>query len=263
MEKIFCSECGTENESEFIYCKNCGNQLKPLKNEIEGQGFQNQNPEPTTSFSNDALIEGIPSEEISIFIGKKQANILPKFLKMEYSGSKISWCWPAAILSFLLGPFGASIWFFYRKMYKPAIIFTGLGAIITAITTALTFGETSTTLEALVDAFSSADRNAIINAFENISPTETILTIIASAIEEIANIATLLFSGLFGFYIYKNHCVSKIKDYKNRIADERYYKIGLSAIGGVSEGMLALGIILMFVSQYIISIISSILAFVI
>lgn len=27
MDKKICSECGTENESDYIYCKNCGTLL--------------------------------------------------------------------------------------------------------------------------------------------------------------------------------------------------------------------------------------------
>lgn len=31
MEKKICSECGTENEKEYIYCKNCGAPLSSVK----------------------------------------------------------------------------------------------------------------------------------------------------------------------------------------------------------------------------------------
>ena len=35
-EKIICSECGTENEPKYLYCKNCGAVIKK-DNKNEGQ----------------------------------------------------------------------------------------------------------------------------------------------------------------------------------------------------------------------------------
>ena len=50
--------------------------------------------------------------------------------------------------------------------------------------------------------------------------------------------------GLFGNYIYMNHCTNAIKKYRASGLDQRYYKLGLASLGGTSGGMLAVGIIL-------------------
>jgi len=152
MKKI-CSECKTENEEQFLFCKNCGNPLeeeskteepiiKPVVENNSQPVYNVQNPygvpvenlyevkKQQNSFEEPGSVSGIEKEEFTTFIGKNGDKIYSKFAKMEYSGSKISWCWPAAILQYTLGFLGGAIWFFYRKMY-------GLGIVVFLITTLL------------------------------------------------------------------------------------------------------------------------------
>ena len=268
MDKKICSECGVANESEYIYCKNCGAPLtKPApKEEPEfiGNGAQNS-ADSQNGFGEGSgqgayggynppyAIDGIPAEDVAFFVGKKSAEIMPKFMKMEITRSKVSWCWPAAILGFLFGPFGAALWFFYRKMYKIALILLAAGTVLTFTTAALTYDTNSQSISGIFESITEGDADTLLDAFESFGSRETALDLLASGIDNLARLATCVLSGLFGFYAYKNHCVKSIKGFLQNGIDQRYYRMGLASLGGVSGGMLAVGIITMIVVQNIAS----------
>lgn len=277
MDKKICSECGTENEKEYAYCKNCGAPLVDKKPEPEfignacesANGAQDgfgSNPEPNgyapnygsaqyppyNSYTSYA-IDGIPAEDVAFFVGKKSAEIMPKFMKMEITHSKVSWCWPAAILGFIFGPLGAALWFFYRKMYKIALILLAAGTVLTFTTAALTYDTNPQSLSGIFESITEGNTEDLLDAFENIGGETTALDILASGLENIASLATCVLCGLFGFYEYKNHCVKSIKGFLQNGIDKRYYRMGLASLGGVSGGMLAVGMITMIVVQNIAS----------
>jgi len=299
MNKNICPECSTENEQEYIYCKNCGSPLEqspedtkeatettesapepvyqpPQQNnnadytqpdsntrytqQTQNNGYSQYANAPFGNSGGVDFIDGIPKEEISLFIGRKVFEIMPKFNKMELTQSKFSWCWPAAILGFLMGPLGSALWFFYRKMYKPAVILSVIGAILTIITSLFTIGTTSDTIDTIFDAFSTGDFEQAIETFESLDPETTALDTIAGLIDDVSCIATGIICGLLGFYIYKNHCVNKILAYRSVQLNPGYYRLGLPAIGGVSGGMLAIGIAIMVGAEYIASFITTIIA---
>ena len=111
MDKKICPDCGTENEKEYIYCKNCGT---PLKSKPSAE----EKPQATQFVSSDAVngeqpkaerqapppygspympygytdytVDGIPADEVMTFVGKKAADICPKFMRMELTKSKVS-----------------------------------------------------------------------------------------------------------------------------------------------------------------------------
>lgn len=267
-EKRICSECGTENENDYVYCKNCGTLLgrptetrkaeytaAPVAEEQTGTAAPESKAEPAGASGSAGFTppevapgvspDGIPQEEIALFVGKKAATVMPKLIKMEITNSKISWCWPPAILGFLLGPMGAALWFFYRKMYKKGALLFGIGAALTLITSAMTFGTASVDYDSVFEAFLSGNAQALSDAFSSISTTAGILDIAAQIIGNVTDLLTCIFTGLFGYYAYKEHCVHSIRAYRQSIGDSRYYTMGLAAVGGVSGGMLAAGIICM------------------
>ncbi len=255
--KNICSSCGTENEAEYKYCKNCGNELTVEDPQPQPQTQANTEYKASSQEAdfkrvpNGIILDnisGVPSEEVALFIGKKGYDILPKFSKMELSNSKVSWCWPVAVLGYLFGPFGAAFWFFYRKMYKPAAILSVIGAVLTIITTLMT-GGINIDIDAVMDALMSGDMEAYASALESISPEETVFATIGGLIENAASIASCILCGIFGLYLYKNHCIEKITTYRAIQADKRYYKMGLASIGGVSGGMATFGVVIMIMSE--------------
>lgn len=312
MENKICSECGTENEAKYIYCKNCGSPLV-LKNEDadkhpenvtsektsntqEFTGYSSENTQPVTdtaAASNISAqgqnvntsessggsensgytkgvysaepsgsqygIEGIPAEDIAFFVGKKAGDILPKFTSMEFSGSKVSWCWPAALLGFFFGPMGAAIWFLYRKMYKIGALLLVLGAALTFFLAALSYNPSAVETDDLFDAFTSGDVDLLDDLLIG---EETVLSRVANLIDMAASVACCILSGIFGFYAYKEHCVKAIRNYRMTGIDPRYYRIGLASVGGVSGGMVAVGIVCIIVASNISTLITYLMSLV-
>lgn len=261
MDIKICSECGTENENEYLYCKNCGAPLTSAKNEDTNNFSGTVQSEASSGYSQpaqiaeppqsnaaytpygiyaDCGIDGIPTEDVAFFVGKKSAGIMPKFIKMEITHSKTSWCWPAAILGFIFGPMGAALWFLYRKMYKIGTILLAIGAALTVVTSAMTYNSSPIDFDGIFDAIASGDAELFGNELEQ---AQTPLDIAASAIDDISGLATCIITGLFGFYAYKEYCVEKIRGFRQSIPDQRYYRMGLASLGGVSGGMLAIGIV--------------------
>lgn len=279
MDKKICSECGTENERDYTYCKNCGAPLVKAEPEAKPEFIGNEAEARSDTGSFDAgagaytppngapnyagapyspyntytsyAIDGVPAEDVAFFVGKKSAEIMPKFMKMEITRSKVSWCWPAAILGFIFGPLGAAIWFFYRKMYKIALILLAIGTVLAFTTAALTYNAGAQDISSIFESITEGDADALLDTFRSIESEETAATLLASGLNSIAGLATCVLAGLFGFYAYKNHCVRSIKGFIQNGIDQRYYRMGLASLGGVSGGMLAVGIISMIAIENI------------
>ena len=259
-KKLICNECKTENEEKYEYCKNCGAKLNRTANQSDIDPFtgyplhhQEATEQPQNSYSYTAheqqyppysqsktvygnsfveAIDGIPYSEFSAFIGKKADKYMPVFSKMEITATKTSWHWPCALLSFFIGPLGSAIWFFYRKMYKLAIIFAIIGTIL-SVASALMIGEGITDLSDPLASFSEL-------MTEESEPTKS--EKLAEALTGLSEIATTVICGIFTHYWYKKHIHKSIINYRAANVDPRYYQIGLAAIGGTSGGLAALGI---------------------
>ncbi len=179
-------------------------------------------------------IDGIPTEDISAFIGKKAGKYVKKFSDMQVSGSKVSWNWAAAALSFFLGPLGAAVWFFYRKMYK-------WGFIAAAVTLVL-FSAVLVSYNAGLPG-NNARESGILAEDDTIIPAENdefVLYDAASSMYSFFSTAVTILTGLFATKLYKKFVVKSIKRYMALNPDPRYYKIGLSIAGGTSGGAVAL-----------------------
>lgn len=249
MENFICPECNTENEPQYVYCKNCGKQL--LGNEKSGGEAAGFSPQATyTNDYNDYAerqivdtIDSIPTEDIETYIGKKAEKILPKLSRMELTGSKLSWCWPVAILGFLFGPLGAAMWFFYRKIYSVACILMVIGVVVTAATTVLT-GDTVLMQESIAQQLESGnvDLNEIVTIIDE---AQSAYSPLVSSINNVVDALTMILCGMFAYYFYKKSVVKNIEKYKSKNVDARYYRMGLAAIGGTSVGMAILGVVIM------------------
>ena len=114
MPNIICPDCKTENEPEYIYCKNCG---KPLANKASEQAPQyKDSPQNANAYGGTQgdFIDGNTVEEVCTFVGKNAGKIVPAFVKLGNTGTKVSWSWPAFIFGLFFGPVGVAIWFLYR-----------------------------------------------------------------------------------------------------------------------------------------------------
>ena len=258
--KIICHQCGVENEPQYAYCKNCGAALKAEPAKQAPSGEQQQYVNNTYNYNQGFMldhIEGIPTEDVAVFVGKKYGDIIPKFCKMEITASKTSWCWPAALLGLFFGPLGAAIWFFYRKMYKIALIFAAVGVILGAGYTLISDAKIDT------EAFKNASESFASGNFEgfseflddSLSSTETVRSRIADMLDSAASLGSMIVAGVYGFYFYKKHCIKSIARYRGMPVDPRYYKMGLASIGGTSSGMAVLGVAIMVLIEDLFSVI--------
>lgn len=193
-------------------------------------------------------IDGIPVDEIRAFVGSE--TIVSKFVGMERSGRKVSWCWPAAVLGFILGPAGSAIWFFRRKMVKQALLLLGIGTILfvgNAALGALTYHPLDpTVIESIIQGYIGGDIDTvqyIKQLFDWVFSGYTVSYVLLSMLGNAMTILTGVICGLFGDSVYKKYTVSRIYRYRMMNVDPRYYQLGLSAVGGTSGGFMALGII--------------------
>lgn len=257
-----CHECGTENENEYLYCKNCGADLSKSEDSYTeansgytASGFSGNYTDEKSRVDNFIAdsIDGIPMEQIGLYVGKKSDYYCRKFSKMELTQSKVSWHWPAAVLGLLLGPFGSAIWCFYRKMYKVAFILVAIGILFAGITSVLTYDANISTLEDIIKASQLDSIDEMLEAFENIDNTSSVGTTAVEYISDFVDTATAIFMGIFANWLYRRSCVDKIRKYQQSGLDQRYYKLGLSAVGGTSGGMLAVGILIMITVENLLS----------
>ena len=257
---IICPECSTENEESYEFCKNCGTPLKKSapKTEAKHQPRPQHQPfvqsQPQSNGFVLETIDGNPIADVKAFIGKNADEFLTKFSKMEITGSRVSWCWPAALLGLFLGPMGAAIWFLYRKMYKIATVLFAVGFALGAMNWAF-FGTLIPHLE-IVENISDALSKGLLDAsfFVDYATSDVFDTV-----DTIICFVGGVLGGLLGTRFYKDFVKNKINKYRGKFGDMNYYSFGLSAIGGVSGGALAIGIALYIVLDDLLTYIPSIL----
>lgn len=246
MQNNICPECKTENEPEYRYCKNCGTPLfTAQQNTNEAYGEQD------TSKSYGDTIDGNPVEDVVAFTGKNVPKIVPAFIKMEKTGSKVSWSWPPFIFGFFFGPIGVAIWFFYRKMYSKASIFAGIGILLNYISFMLDrffdIGQSKINgfekyFEDILDG--RIDYESIVSAFTSKS---SILSFFTSSLQSSVVIACAVLAGIFGMYLYKQHTAKAIYKINSTFTDAGYKKFALASKGGTSVGAAIVGLIIITV----------------
>lgn len=96
---IACNNCGRKCNINDKYCKGCSNTL--LK----------------TDYIEEQIIEGIENEELKNYIDKNSDYYLKKFAKKNNK-----WFIQLNFAALLFGP----TWFFYRKMYKLALVYVAV-----------------------------------------------------------------------------------------------------------------------------------------
>lgn len=137
-----CPRCGYVTDPDFVFCAKCGTPLvqpvvdQPQNPNPQATPFQPTSLEPVFqqkvidekdvyryNYDGDVIayestLNGLPTAEVSDYIGKNRHRFLTKFFKQSF-GAKGGWNWMVFLFGMLGVPF---VWFFYRKMKKQGII---------------------------------------------------------------------------------------------------------------------------------------------
>lgn len=245
---VFCIKCGTENKQEYTFCKNCGAVLPDLQENYTPHG----NIKTEEDNTQDEKIFGIAKKHLKRFVDKNNEKILSRFSGLELADSAVSWCWPAAILGFFFGFFGVSFWFFYRKMYKPAVSLVLIGTVFYIAQAFFAYQRIELILPQLSALFNSnifetGNYKLLISFIENSVSTATVGINFANIFADTEKSLAIIFGGLFGLTLYKNHVIKKVTDILKKRADAEGIFIDLESQGGVNGGMAFLGVIIMII----------------
>lgn len=151
-----CPVCGFQNRRDARLCIQCGAALAPAQPPVQTPVFERRDvffdvPDSDaleleedqreqleailaqraalaapgmTAEQEQEQIAGHPIKQVLTFIGNNALRYLNKFRRIE-SGKKLGWNWAA----FFLTPY----WYFYRKMYRPGVIFLTLRLCLTLL----------------------------------------------------------------------------------------------------------------------------------
>lgn len=236
-EKKICSACGTENEPEYAFCKNCGNSLNQSQNASDSSANTGTNTHAytnQTAWTNpgqyaygpygyqygDIKISGISADTMSAAIGPNAHKFMPKFMEMELGHKKIGWNWTVFLLGFLLGLPAASCWFFYRKIYKVGAIVLAVGLALTILST-IFIGNILTTLADFYEDYNvqygisynddfeiEIDDDFLVENPEYI--TRMFKPTIWASLISFVNLAIVIVISLFANGIYRDELIRKI-----------------------------------------------------
>lgn len=269
MSKI-CNICQTENKDEYAFCKKCGN---PLSSASFTQGFT-PNPTPKKNFLFEEY-DGVKTEDLSTFVRNNSDKIINKFDRMRLADSKVSWCWPAAILSYFFGFLGASMWFFYRKMYKAALLCAAVGIVITVATNVAVAKPLKNTVkdyknqaDSLIQGFEKSENldeaygNLIKNYTEKIVDEATNNSVVrtANAVNKISCYAAAIIFGMFSLNMYKNFAIKRIKKLNEKFVAGVNLETVLHFAGGTNGKMVWIAIALLLAANFIPAAVITILA---
>lgn len=220
---ILCPKCKTVNDSQNIFCENCG---APLHN-------SHANPRPSSGqfagfpgFDQNLKgeIDGVPKADLYEFYGPSADTYMYRTVQQHINNSKVTFMASPVLFS----PF----YFAYRKMWGWA----ALSLVLTLLFAVPTF------LIMLADGGNEALVAIKPNVLEYLRFGADIL-----------NLLTKLAFGFFSLYFYRKSCVKKIKTLLENGYEGPHYREMLKKQGGVSQVGLIIMIALIFVLSYILS----------
>lgn len=226
-----CNVCGTVNEEEYSYCKNCGT---PLNAQTDTRSAQ-YTPHPNygaggyaysgmyTDYSEFAPeLEGVETAKVQAYVGeRKRHRFMPKFISFAKTGGKAAFNWVIAITGGLLSLPYTAAWFFYRKMYKVGLIVCAVAVAVSVCITAINFNENAAAVnksyekiadysyEELADKVFSAQSDEEIFSYE--SSETNAKSMVVSEIFSIVEIVGVVLLAIFADYIYYKHTLGEVK----------------------------------------------------
>lgn len=244
------SDTNTTTEEDQKICRFCGVKLTPTEKVCHNCGkpqTMGQTPfgttiviDPMGGVSPDDDIDGVSAKEIKCFVGVNAQRYLPKFKAMTQK-KKTSWNWAAFLIP--------HVWFFYRKMHLPGILFSLLLLASSVFmfplaTIVSTFPQEATASTAVLARYLA----------ENLSSINPLYLGLA-AFSGISELVIRIIAGFTGDRFYKKTVVSSIKKVKAKAENDLPLELALAKQGGINLflgliGLLAFDLILEWISAF-------------
>ncbi|MBE6761611.1 MAG: DUF2628 domain-containing protein [Ruminococcaceae bacterium] len=230
-----CRFCGEQLEPNEKVCHKCG------KLQMAGQPFgATVIIDPMGGVKPDDDIDGVTAKEVRLFVGANAQRYIPRFKAMAEK-KKGSWNWAAFLVP--------HVWFFYRKMPLPGILFSSLLLVASMLLLPLaaiinTFPEQATASTAVLAKY-------LVDNLSSINSLSLFLAFLSTVLE----IGIRIAAGFMGDKIYKKTVISGIKKVKKSDDNSLPLELALAKKGGVNVflgliGLLAFDLILEWVSAF-------------
>lgn len=173
-------------------------------------------------YPDDMTIDGIPANTMGAFIARESHKYIDKFIRLA-SGKKLSFNWAA----FFLSPY----WFFYRKQFKPGIIFMTLQLCLGVLMT-----PSANSFLEFYDYLAGLDTAALTEAAALEITAQMNELFLPMAIFMGAELIIKLVAGFIANPLYKSYTVRQIKAIE-ALPDRRQKLSFILKYGGVSPLM--------------------------
>lgn len=219
-----CRFCGEPLDSNEAVCHKCGRPRTAGAPPFGATVIM----DPLGGVLPDETIDGVPAKEIKSFVAVNTQRYLPKFKAMS-ERKKGSWNWAAFLVP--------HVWFLYRKMYLPGVLFSLL--LIAASLFLLPLSSIISTFPAEATASTGVLARYLAENLATINPFALYLAIFGSILELLVRIV----AGFIGDKIYKKTVVTSVKKVKESTEISEPLELALARKGGVNT---ILGLISLF-----------------
>lgn len=249
---VFCPNCGKENPASEPVCLNCGarlynnaqfgfSQQPVMLPNMQNQQFSTN----VVQISPDDTIGGNKVSDTAEYVQMNAHRYIPKFYKMEKTGSKLSFNWAA----FLFSPY----WFFFRKMHIIGFVIMLLSLFVTGVCTTDRVVEASQNYYTAIEQYYAGE----ISNEQLAAVSSEIIRLPEIVIETVFSLAVKIFSGVFGNYFYKKKAEKDIAEIKTKADTPETYRFMLFKQGGISGLMCGLSIVGYYCAEQILGMLLS------
>lgn len=202
-EEHTCSYCGRTARSEGAdFCPYCGHPYheKDFKAQSPFAGGPAMFTDYMGGVDKNTDIDGVKAGELATFVGNGSVRYIPKFASLNKE-HKNSWNWAAFLFP--------SAWSFSRKMYR-----NGALMLILTIAATLCFVPYESVMETFIDTSKNYSYMQYLNAAMSNMSAFSPLSLIMAAVGAALNIGLRIFAAIRGDWMYRCHCIEKIKAIK-------------------------------------------------
>ena len=249
-----CLRCGEKNGDEYGYCSLCGAILPEIEVKPTLGDYGDEKGEDIANREGEISVY-----EMKTFVGKNGDDIVKRFVFMQKTGRKATFCLSVFLLGLFFGLAGVAAWFLYRKMAKPAVwiylsafLFKIIGVVTNLRLLAWGF---SGIISAVHIAISLGDLEHSFNYFAEVVKTLVMTSSAADVACFAVKSALILIFTFFSVAMYKKHCIKRILTLKSGAASKTNYINKLKSEGGTSVARVVGGSLIYIGSIFFLSLV--------